>query len=101
MQLTQTEADMLLVADMKVAERAVTRLITSVLTQSQFDALVSFTFNLGSGALQRSTLRKKVNRADHTGATQEFHKWIYANGKQLPGLIARRKAEANLYDKYQ
>lgn len=101
MRVDEHEAHLLLMADMKVAERAVERLITALLTQSQFDALVSFTFNLGSGALQRSTLRRKVNHADHAGAALEFHKWVHAAGKRLPGLVSRRSAEANLYMEYQ
>ncbi|MEQ1704631.1 MAG: lysozyme [Rickettsiales bacterium] len=55
----------LLIKDVQTAERAVLRLITVPLTDGQFDALVSFTFNLGGGALQRSTLRRKINREDH------------------------------------
>jgi len=95
--ITEDEATEMLVVDIEVAEKAVLRLITEPLTDSQFDALVSFTFNLGSGALQRSTLRRKVNRGDHEDVPDEFAKWVWAGGKKLKGLIRRRAAEAMLY----
>lgn len=87
----------LLIKDVQAAEHAVLRLITVPLTNGQFDALVSFTFNLGSSALQRSTLRRKVNREEHHEATAEFRKWVWAGGKKLKGLIRRREAEAEIY----
>ena len=87
----------LLRADVATAERAVRRWIKVPLTQGQFDALVSFTFNLGGGALQRSTLRRKVNRQDHAEVPAEFMKWVWAGGKKLRGLVKRRQAEAKLY----
>ena len=62
----------LLIKDVGISERAVLRLIKVPLKDSQFDALVSFTFNLGSGALQRSTLRRKVNREEHEEVPAEF-----------------------------
>jgi lysozyme len=69
-----------------------------ILKQNQFDALVSFAFNLGTGALAGSTLFRKVkiNPNDKTIAL-EFAKWVNAGGKKLPGLIRRRKAESDLY----
>ncbi|MBN8542806.1 MAG: lysozyme [Alphaproteobacteria bacterium] len=85
--------------DLRVAEQAVMRLIHVPLTQNQFDALVSFTFNLGSGALQRSTLRRKINRGEHEAAAREFSKWVFAGGKRLSGLVRRRQAEGKLYMK--
>ena len=80
-----------------VAERAVLRLISVPLTQGQFDALVSFTFNLGAGALQRSTLRRTVNREEHADVPAELMKWVWAGGRKLKGLVKRRKAEGLLY----
>jgi lysozyme len=62
----------------------------------EFDALTSFTFNLGSGTLQRSTLRARVNRQDPE-AYQKFAKYVYAAGKRLKGLVLRRQVEARLY----
>ena len=93
----EDEALDLLRQDVAVAERAVLRLIAVPLTQGQFDALVSFTFNLGAGALQRSTLRRKVNRQDHAEVPREFAKWVWAGGKKLNVLVKRRKAESQLY----
>lgn len=95
--ITPAEASELLRKDVGIAERAVMRLISAPLTDGQFDALVSFTFNLGSGALQRSTLRRKANRGEHEGVPAELMKWVWADGKRLPGLVRRRKAEALAY----
>ncbi len=78
-------------------EQAIKTLINVPLNQNQFDALVSFTYNLGVGALQRSTLRQKINRAEHQIAASEFFKWVYAGGKRLGGLVSRRSAESQLY----
>ena len=69
------------------------------LTQLQFDALVSFEYNLGLGNLKASTLLKKVNSMDFKGAASEFPKWNKAGGKVLPGLTARRLAEKELFEK--
>ena len=93
----EDEALELLRSDVGKAECAVLRLISVPLTQGQFDALVSFTFNLGAGALQRSTLRRKVNREEHADVPAELMKWVWAGGRKLKGLVKRRKAEANLY----
>jgi GH24 family phage-related lysozyme (muramidase) len=95
--ITPEQAEALLRQDVQSAERAVLRLITVPLTDGQFDALVSFTFNLGAGALQRSTLRRKVNRGDHAAAPAEFRKWVWAGGNKLNGLLIRRVAEALIY----
>ena len=95
--IEREEAEALLKSDVKQAELAVARYIDVPLTTNQFDALVSFTFNLGAGALQRSTLRRKVNRSEHAQVPSEFNRWVYAGGKKLKGLIARRQTEAALY----
>ncbi|MEI7681372.1 MAG: lysozyme [Betaproteobacteria bacterium] len=73
------------------------RLIRVLLTDGQFDALVSFMFNLSAGALQCSTLHRQTNRGEHDAAALEFLKWVWAAGRQLPGLMARRKAESGIY----
>ncbi len=65
----------------------------ALLTQEQFVALTSFTFNLGYAALQRSTLRQKVNRNEHFQVPKELMRWVYSSGKILPGLVRRREAE--------
>lgn len=93
----EEEAETLLRRDVVVAERAVLRLISGSLADGQFDALVSFTFNLGAGAFQRSTLRRKVNREEHDDVPDEFRKWVRGGGRKLPGLIRRREAEAMVY----
>ncbi len=96
--ITEDEATEILVLDVEKAEKAVLRLITVPLSDGQFDALVSFTFNLGSGALQRSTLRRKINREDHVEVPAEFLRWVWAGDRKLKGLIRRREAEAALYN---
>lgn len=95
--LDRQESEVLLRKDVASAEGAVNRLIAVPLHQWQFDALVSFTFNLGGGALQRSALRRVVNREEHDAVPAEFAKWRMAGGKISKGLIRRRAAEAELY----
>lgn len=98
--ITQLEADNLLKEDLSSFEKGVTSLIKSNINQNQFDALVSFAFNLGLVNLKNSTLLKKVNsNPDDRTIVDEFIKWIYAGGKPLEGLKRRRQAEAYLYFK--
>ena len=73
------------------------RLINVPLTDGQFDALASFTYNLGGGALQRSTLRRKINREEHADVPEQFMRWVWAGGRKLKGLVRRREAESDLY----
>ena len=91
------EIDELLRTDLARFERGVLHYCTVYLTQSQFDSLVSFSFNLGLGVLQRSTLRQKLNRGDYDGASKEFLRYTRAGGKVLKGLVRRRQAEYNLF----
>lgn len=86
----------LLAQDLARFEQAVARL-APVATQAQFDALVAFAFNVGIDALAGSTLLRKHNAGDYAGAAAEFARWNKAGGKTLPGLTARRAAEARLY----
>lgn len=95
--ITQEEATELLRDDVKVAEAAVKKFICVPLAQHQFDALVSFTFNLGSGAFQRSTLRRVINREEHAQVPEQLMRWVFAGGKRLSGLVRRRAAEGALY----
>lgn len=95
--ITRDHAEVILKEDLKIAERAVGKLISVPLNQYEFDALVSFVFNLGAGALQRSTLRIKLNRSDYRGAANEFTKWVYAGGRKLRGLVRRREEERDLF----
>ncbi len=96
--ITEEEAERLLKADLYKAEKSVLRLINVPLTDGQFDSLVSFTFNLGGGALQRSTLRMRLNRGEpKEEVAYEFLKWIYAGGRPIKGLLRRREAEMALF----
>lgn len=94
---TEDEVDALLKKDLERFEAGVLRLCPNNLTQPRFDALISFAFNLGLGNLQNSTLRRKHNRSDVFGASQEFLKWNKAGGKILRGLSRRRESESTLY----
>ena len=96
---SQDEVDSILAADLRRFERGVLRLCPVVQHQGQFDALVSFAFNVGLGALQRSTLRMKHNRGNYLSVPKEFLKWSNAGGKVLRGLLRRREDEARLYAK--
>lgn len=96
-ELTDEEVDALLYKDLERFEIGVKRLTKVALSQSQFDALVSFSFNVGLGNLQSSTLRSKLNREDYEGASNEFPKWRRAGGKILPGLVKRRADERALF----
>jgi lysozyme len=91
------EGERLLWGEVQEAEQAIWRLIHVPLTQGQFDALVSFVYNLGSGALQRSTLRRKINWEEHHEVPRELMKWVWAAGRKLNGLIRRRQAEGLMY----
>jgi lysozyme len=95
--LSPDEVDSLLAADLRRFERGVLRLCPVDLTQGQFDALVSFSFNLGLGGLQRSSVRMCTNRGDKDGAVSGLMKYTKAGGKVLPGLVKRRQDESSLY----
>ena len=95
---TQEEIDELLRKDLLRFENGVCRLLPTVpLTQNQFDALVSFSFNLGLGTLQRSTVRSALLRGDEETAIKTLLKYCRAGGKVLKGLQLRREAEAALF----
>ena len=91
------EVDGILRSDLSRFERGVGQYITVPLTQGMFDGLVSFSFNVGLGTLQRSTLRQKLNRGDKEGAGQELLKYCMAGGKILKGLQNRRLDEHALF----
>ena len=95
--ITKEQAEQLLRGDLMDACRDVEYLVDVDLTDDQFGALASFTFNLGRGNLAKSTLLKKLNAGDYSGAAAEFPKWNKAGGKVLKGLVARRAAEAELF----
>jgi len=95
--INEAQAEELLKHDLDRFEAAVTRLVTVPLTQNQYDALVSFAFNVGISALERSTLLKRVNAKLFDQARAEFAKWNRAGGRPLAGLTRRRAAEAALF----
>jgi len=95
--VTREEAEELLRRDIRQTESAVGKLIKVALTENEFSALCSFCYNVGSGNLQRSSLRLKLNRNDRLGAADEFPKWRRAAGKILRGLVLRREAERILF----
>lgn len=97
--ITKEQAEDLLRSDLNITETAVTHIAKDLgLNQNQFDSLVSFAFNVGVGALRSSTLIRKIYAdASEQEIREQFGRWIYANKKVLPGLVARRKDEADLY----
>ena len=94
---SKDEVNALLEYDLKRFVRGVARYCPAPLTQGQLDALVSFSFNVGLGTLQRSTLRQKHNRGDFAGAADEFLKFTKGGGKVLKGLVNRRNDERAMY----
>ncbi|MFG6089013.1 lysozyme [Enterobacter soli] len=97
MTIKQETAERLLKTGLVSYESDVSRLVKVGLTQGQFDALVSFTYNLGSRSLSTSTLLRKLNAGDYAGAAEEFMSWNKAGGKALKGLTRRREAERALF----
>ena len=97
MTVTDAEAEALLLADLADAVRCVNRKVTATISQGQFDAMVDFCFNAGSGNFLQSTLLRKVNSGDFAGAAAQFGLWVHAGGEVVPGLVRRRKAEAEMF----
>ncbi|MDU4065939.1 lysozyme [Enterobacter kobei] len=97
MTIKQETAERLLKTGLVSYENDVSRLVKVDLTQGQFDALVSFTYNLGARSLSTSTLLRKLNAGDYAGAADEFLRWNKAGGKVLNGLTRRREAERALF----
>ena len=96
--IIKSTADRLLAEDLAEFEKYVDTYVTVALTQNQFDALVSWTFNLGPGNLQESTMLKKLNQGLYAEVPDEMRRWNKAGGKVLEGLIRRREAEAKLFN---
>jgi len=97
--ITPEEAETLLKEDLTRFEKAVDSLVKVPLNNNQFDALVSFVFNIGINAFSGSTLLKLLNSGDYKGASQQFKRWIYGNSnKVLEGLKKRRTAEEKLFN---
>lgn len=95
--LTDAEVDKILQDDLSRFERGVLRLCPNNLTQGRFDALVSFAFNAGLGALQKSSIRMRHNRGDFEGASDAFMLYRFAAGKEFKGLVRRRTHERDTY----
>lgn len=95
--IDQEAAEAFLIEDLETFERDVTNLVKVPLTQQQFDALVSWTFNLGAGNLAESTLLKKLNNYQYAEVPEQMMRWVRAGGKVLDGLVRRRAAEAALF----
>ena len=96
--ITEGAAEIYLTRDLQTALVATLRYCPVLVTEPEgrLAAIVDFTFNLGAGRLQTSTLRRRVNQRDWPAAGTELRRWVYGGGKVLPGLIARRSAEAAL-----
>ncbi len=94
----ESEAEGYLAADLRTALNATLRYCPVLATEPErrLAAIVDFTFNLGAGRLQTSTLRRRVNQRDWSGAATELRRWVYGGGNVLPGLITRREAEMAL-----
>jgi lysozyme len=96
--ITEAEAEVYLARDLITALNATLRYCPVLATEpdERLAAIVDFTFNLGAGRLQTSTLRRRINQRDWSGATQELRRWVNGGGKVLPGLVVRRAAEIAL-----
>ncbi len=96
--ITEAEADVYLAHDLQMALAATLRYCPVLATEPEgrLAAIADFAFNLGAGRLQTSTLRRRVNQRDWAAAAQELRRWVYGGGRVLPGLVARRGAEAAL-----
>lgn len=96
-ELNEDQATKLLMKDLVRFEDAVSAMVAVPLTQGQFDALVSFAYNLGEAKLRSSTLLKLLNAGDYEGARKQINRWVYSNGKKLDGLIRRRARETEMF----
>lgn len=96
--ITEVEAEVYLARDLQTALAATLRYCPLLATEpeARLAAIVDFTFNLGAGRLQTSTLRRRINQRDWPGTSKELRRWVYGGGKALPGLLARRNAEAEM-----
>lgn len=98
--ITEEQAEDFLVNDLLYSERVVNKMVKVKLNQNQYDALVSFVFNVGSGSFINSTLLKKLNAgANNDEICVELRRWVFSKGKKLPVLIARRQRECELYQR--
>lgn len=96
-QISEAQAEDLLRQDVGWAEDAVRQNVKVPITQGQFDALVSFTYNMGAGAFAESDVLEKLNAGDYAGAQEALKGWVHAGGEVLPGLVTRREQEAAMF----
>lgn len=99
MRIDDSQVDAYLREDLAEAEEAINRLVKRELSQHQFDALVSFVFNIGVGQFAGSTMLKLLNRGDMAGAAAQFPRWKYDNGRIVGGLIKRRALERRIFER--
>ena len=97
MSITQEQAAQMLLDELKEYENYINELVVVDLSQNQFDALVSWVYNLGPANLKSSTLLKVLNSGDYAGVPDQIERWNKAGGKVLEGLIRRRQAESSLF----
>ena len=97
MSITQEQAEQMLLDELKEYENYINELVVVDLSQNQFDALVSWVYNLGPANLKSSTLLKVLNSGDYAGVPDQIERWNKAGGKVLEGLIRRRLAESSLF----
>lgn len=95
--LDEPAAEILLHEDLAVAQRVVRKRVQVPLTQGQYDACVAFCFNVGIGAFGKSTLLRKINASEFDAAAAEFPRWCRIKGREVEGLLRRRKAEQILF----
>ena len=98
MSCTVEQATQWMYSDLAWAQTAVNQLVRAPLAQHQFDALVSFVYNIGEAAFARSTMLRKLNAQDFIGAGKEFDRWNKDNGKTIAGLTARRAVERSMFE---
>ncbi|MEM7714302.1 MAG: glycoside hydrolase family protein [Cyanobacteria bacterium P01_A01_bin.68] len=97
--ITKERAMEILRSDVTTAENTVNKLVKVPLNQNQFDALVSFVFNIGETQFASSTLLSKLNQRDYNSVPSQLNRWVHGSGKKLPGLINRRRDEGDLFSK--
>ena len=98
--ISEAEGEALLARDLRTALEATLRFCPILATEPEerLASIIDFTFNLGSGRLQTSTLRRRINQRDWSSAANELRRWVYGGGRVLAGLVVRREAEARLID---
>lgn len=97
-EVTEQQAEVMLMEDLLEASAAIDRLVTVPLTQEQYDALTSFIYNVGETAFRRSTMLKLLNAGDYEGAAAQFPRWNRGGGRVLAGLTRRRDAERQVFE---